>query len=117
MSLRIRGLRILTSRSEANLNTERTFRSSTKFCIAFFPNANNRAMPKLLVDFAVDKPTWIRTFKQHYHQIEEIFQMLDSRISPRGYKDGARLQRKRAYILPKISKSKNARLRKRKTGG
>lgn len=70
----------------------------------FIPSAKRRSKSKLLSDFVVGKPSWIRTLKQKYHHIDEILQMLDSQIILDSCKAGERVQKKNCNPRPKFSK-------------
>lgn len=57
-------------------------------------------------DFSVGKPALICTLQQKYPQFEEMLQIHAVRIRPRESNAGARAQRKKCQVQPKISKPK-----------
>lgn len=60
-----------------------------------FPQMLYSLKNRIEIDFAIHELTWIQTLKNRYSYVENILNLLDSRIRFRGCKGGARVQSKK----------------------
>lgn len=87
------------------------------YSVMFFPSAKRHSNFKLILNFAVNIPIWIRALKQNYNHIDEILQVLDSQTRLYWCRAEVKKQEKKSSPPPEISISEKAHLRKQEIVG